>query len=260
MIFVSHSSLNKPSARKVVEALATERLPCWLDDQQLDVGAELRASLRSAISESDVYLYLVSEAANESQWVQDELKYALGLEHEGKLRIVPVRLSDKEDALPPLLSGRLQSSLDPTSGGAARLAYSLTELSGHDRVPENCRLSATVRIEEHRLVHSLAQARELSAGQDIEIHVLLLDGQYEGLDSLYWNVAEVDLPPVTGSPQMLTSATQSLASIHSQSRRIIKEVPSIGRRFLATDIADDIRYYLDAGHERLLRVLLHRLQ
>ena len=33
----------------------------------------------------------VSEAANESKWVQDELQYALGRELEGTLKIVPVR-------------------------------------------------------------------------------------------------------------------------------------------------------------------------
>jgi len=66
MIFLSHSWTNKSAARKIVEALATEGLPCWLDEQQLEDGAELRASLRLAISQSDVYLYLVSNAANES--------------------------------------------------------------------------------------------------------------------------------------------------------------------------------------------------
>ena len=98
MIFLSHSWQNKTAARKVVEALATERIPCWLDEQQLHEGAELRASLRSAIAQSDVYLYLVSKAANESKWVQDELQFALGLEHEGKLKIIPVRLADNQDA------------------------------------------------------------------------------------------------------------------------------------------------------------------
>ena len=259
MIFLSHSWKNKPAAHKVVEALATERLPCWLDEQQLDYGAELRASLRSAISQSDIYLYLVSDAANNSRWMQDELECAVGLEFDKKLKIIPVRLADNKDKLPPLLSGRLCASLDPTSGGAARLAHNLTAINGHDRVPENCRLSATVRLEKHRLVHTLVPARDFST--DGEIQVLVLDGQYEALDTLYWNVAEVEFPAVQVSTAELAVITKTVAEAHSRSRRIIKEVQSICRRFLATNSTDrNEYYYFDAGYERALRVLLHRLQ
>jgi TIR domain len=258
MIFLSHSWKNKSAARKIVEALATEGLPCWLDEQQLEDGAELRASLRLAISQSDVYLYLVSTAANESTWVQDELQFAIGLEHEQKLRVVPVRLADNKDALPAILSGRVCRSLDPTSGGAARLAHNLTEIDGHNHILATCRLSATARLEEHRLVHTLAQARKFSA--DREIHVLLLDSDYEALDDLYWKVAEVRFPLVKGTPKELADITQIIAGIHNQSRAIIKESRSICRRFLAVTDADQHQRYFDAGHERAIRLLLHRLQ
>ena len=258
MIFLSHSWKNKSAARRIVEAFAKEGLPCWLDEQQLDDGAELRASLRIAISQSDIYLYLVSNAANESDWVQDELNFAIGLEHEKKLRVVPIRLADNSDALPAILSGRVCRSLDPTSGGAARLAHNLTEIDGHNRVPATCRLSATARLEEHRLVHTLTQARKLSANR--EIHVLLLNSQYEALDDLYWNVAEVRFPSVEGTPQELADVTQIIAGIHNQSRAIIKESRSICRRFLAANDTDQHQRYFDAGHERALRVMLHRLQ
>ena len=260
MIFLSHSWQNKPAAHKVVEALATERLPCWLDEQQLDYGAELRASLRSAISQSDIYLYLVSHAANNSAWVRDELEYAVGLEFEKKLKIVvPVRVADNEDELPPLLSGRFCATLDPTSGGAGLLAHNLTKISGCDRIPENCRLSATVRLDKHRLVHTLAQTRDFSV--DCEIRVLFLDDQYEALDALYWNVAEVEFPIIQGqTAEFAVATTKFVAEIHSRSRRVIKGVQSICRRFLATDGTNRNKHYFEAGYERALRVMLHCLQ
>ena len=258
MIFLSHSWQNKPAAHKVVEALAIERLPCWLDEQQLDYGAKLRVSLMSAIAQSDIYLYLVSDAANKSEWVQDELEHAIGLERGGKLKIIPVRLADNKDKLPSPLSDCLYASLDPTTGGAARLALYLTEVNGHDRVPENCRLSTTVRLEEHRLVHTLAQARDFST--DGEVRALLLDDQYQALDSLYWNVAEVRFPSVQGSPQELTDVAQIVTGIHTQSRSIIQEAQLICRRFLATKSTDAYHQYFEAGYERILRVMLRRLQ
>lgn len=258
MIFLSHSWQNKPAAHKVVEALATERLPCWLDEQQLDYGTEMRAALRSAIAQCDIYLYLVSDAANNSKWVRDELEFAVGLELEKKLKIVPVRLADNEDELPSLLSGRFWASLDPTRGGAVRLAHSLAKNDGCDRLPENCRLSTTVRLDKHRLIHTLAEARDFPTGS--EIHALLLNDQYETLDSLYWEVAEVRFPSVRESPQMLTNAAQIVSEIHSQSRSIIQEAQLICRRFSTITNTDDYNQYFDAGHERALRVMLHRLQ
>ena len=258
MIFLSHSWNDKPSARKVVEALAMERIPCWLDEQQLSGGAELRASLRSAITKCDVYLYFVSSAANASEWCRDELQFALGLEHDSKLQIVPVRLANNDDALPELLSGRVYSSLEPTAGGAARLAHDLTSIEGHDSFPSGCSLSATVRLAEHQLVHTLKQAREKVAGRP-EFGFSLLDDEYESLADRYWNVAEVTFPPVSGDPRQLTDVANVISSIHNQSRMIIKEARTICLRFVDTDLGDDSRYYYDAGHDRALRVLLHRL-
>ena len=169
-----------------------------------------------------------------------------------------MRLADNRDDLPRLLSGRIYADLDPTTGGAARLAFNLAKIDGHDHIPENCRLSATLRLEEWRLVHTLAQARDFSTGN--EIHALLLDDQYEALDSLYWSVAEVRFPPVQGPPQGAADASQTVAEIHKQSRSIIQETQSICGRFLAVKSTDAHREYFDAGHERVLHLLLHRLQ
>lgn len=259
MIFLSHSWQNKPAARRLVEALATECIPCWLDEQQLREGAELRASLRTAIAQSNVYLYLISDAANASEWVQDELRFALGLEHEKRLHVIPVRLADNHDASPDLLRGRLYSSLEATIGGAARLAHRLAELKDFNHRPPGCRLSATVRLDDHRLVHSLKQAR-LMADAANNVDVLLLTTQYEALDSLYWNVAEVAFPNVSGSPNELTSAAEFVAEIHELSRAIIREARSLCRRFAETGTEDDFVEYYDAALLRAIRVLLHRLQ
>jgi hypothetical protein len=258
VIFLSHSWQNKPAARKIVEALATKGIPCWLDEQQLDDGAELRASLRSAISQSNVYLYLVSNAANESKWVQYELQYALGMESEYKLRIIPVRLVDNEDALPPLLAGRIYTSLDPTTGGVARLTYKISEIKGHDRIPHQCKLSATVRLEERSLAHTLKEIRALPNIKEID--VLLLDNQYEALDAIYWKLSEVNFPEVQGSHQDLAYAVEVVADIHKKSRAIIKEARAICRRFLGINTSHKNHYYFDAGNERALRVLLNRLR
>ena len=258
MVFLSHSWFDKPVARRVVESLAMEQVPCWLDEQQIDYGQNLRSVIMDAISKSDVYLYLVSKAANGSDWVQDELKFALGLEFESQLRIVPVRLKDNKDPMPNLLSGRVFASLDTSHGGFPQLAHNLAEIEGHERIADDSRISATVRLEEHRIVHTLEQARGF--GAECERHVLLIDGRYESLSDLYWEMSGVRFPPIDKQARESDEIADTVARAHSQCRKIIKESKAVCRRFFATDRANDNCTYLDAGHERILYEMLHLLQ
>ena len=218
----------------------------------------MRSSLLSAISDSDIYLYLVSNAANISPWVREELQYALSLEFESRLRIVPVRLADSKDPMPDLLAGRVYASLDRSRGGAVRLAQSLVGVNGCDRMPEGNRLSATVRLEKHGIVHTLVQARDFSA--DCDKHVLLLDSEYESLDNLYWEVSDVQFPLVDDTSRESKEIAEVVDGIHNQCRDIIREARKIGRRFIETDSSSEDRGYLDAGHERILYEMLHRLK
>ena len=258
VIFISHSWQDKPTARKVVDALATAGLPCWFDEQQLGPGTSLRVELKSAISKSDIFLYLVSDEANNSKWVQEELEFAVNLGDEN-IRIIPVRLVESDAGLPPLLSHKIYESLDPKFGGAARLAHRLAEMTGHDIIPEGCRLSATVRLEVHRLVHTLSQARDFPRSGNVD--VLLLDDQYEALDLLYWTMSEQDFPlGAEGSPQMLANAAEIVAFIHKQSRSIIRETKLTCRRFISVNAKSDFQEYFDAGYERMTYLMLHRLQ
>jgi hypothetical protein len=118
MIFLSHSRTTKQAARRLVEALALESMPAWIDEQQLDGGEGLRTTILEAIAKSDIYLYLVSAAANASPWVQEELKFALGL-GSAKLRMIPVQIAGDGTELPPLLRDRMYRSLEIAAGGAA---------------------------------------------------------------------------------------------------------------------------------------------
>ncbi len=258
MIFLTHSWKDKPAARKLVEALAFANIPCWLDEQQLDAGAELRALLRSAIAQSNVYLYLVSASANESKWAQDELAFALGLEIDGKLKIIPVRLAGNTDPLPSSLAGKIYRSLDPTTGGVARLAQELMKVERVSSCPQAWRLSASVRMEGHRLVHTLLSARQLGYSPD-EVDVMLLRSDYEILDGQYWSLCEVAFPSVNGLAADLGWAAGFVAQLHDTSRSIIRETRRLCRCFVSTSQADNQAYF-DAAYIRAIYVLLHRLQ
>jgi hypothetical protein len=257
MIFLSHSWTNKPIARQLVEALARESRPAWVDEQQLEAGAGLRAGLRDAIAKSDVYLYLVSKAANASPWVQDELQFAIGLEFEKKLKAIPVRLAGDDTPLPTLLAGRIFRSLDVAhGGGAARLANELRE-DASPVVPEGCRVSATVRLLPTGLSHTLDEARGVA--HQAEVDALFLNEGYERLDALYWTLSEVKFPPAQGKPAELEYTASVVSEMHQQSRRVITELRELIRRYVGLRPDAPHAGYFGAGYLQAIRVFLHQL-
>lgn len=257
MIFLSHSWNEKPVARKVVEALARRGLPAWLDEQQLAAGVRLRSALLDAIAKSNVCVYLVSEEANRSEWVQDELHQAVELERDG-LQIVPVRLAGDSTPLPSLLTGRLYQDLSEETGGVARLAHDLASLPNAGVLPQGARIASTVRLGSRRVEHTLAETAALSV-EPTARHVLILNEDYERIDALYWSFAEQSMPAaVQGRPEDLAYADNVLDGIHSACRGAIEAVPALAGSYVERRAAPHREYYV-AAIERLLYVLLHRL-
>ena len=258
MIFLSHSWKSKPAAYRVLEALLDAGVPAWIDEQQLSPGEPLRFALLDAISKTSVYLYLASEEANASTWVQDELKYALSREHEGKLRVVPVRLAESMTEMPAILSGRLYHDLDVRHGGVAKLAADLRQFPEATVLSQGCRISTTIRLERHQLAHTIDKARAFKSSD--ELSVVLLDEEYVALDNAYWQVSEVRFPVLSNDkPQQLEYAARVVSETHTQSKRLISEIVRLAKGFAAMSDSETSYYYYRAGFERSVRVLLHRL-
>jgi hypothetical protein len=258
MIFLSHSWNDKPVARRIVEALAERGIPVWLDEQQLQANAVLRTELLQAIAGSHVYVYLLSEQANRSEWVQEELQYAI--KHEGDhLAIVVVRAANDHTTLPDLLAGRLYHDLSTDKGGVAKLAHELSEMPDAGVLPEGARTAATVRLALGRVVHTLAVTNPLDGSPSLR-HVLLLDERYERLDLRYWRLAEQALPErLQGEMGLLAEAGRAIDAIHAQCRRMIDGVAELAKGYAEYRTSDWSAYYV-AAIERALYVLVHRLE
>ena len=261
MIYISHSWKNKSSARRLTETFELEGIPYWFDEQQIEAGDEIRANLRSAIAKSTIFLYLVSNEANVSKWVQEELEYALGIEHENRMKIVPVRLRDNSDDLPSALSGRLYATLEvKESGSLINLIQQVKQVPGYDELPDGCPVSGSVRLEEYRLVHTLNQAREMiSRSGTSSLSVTLLDNEYERLDNRYGLVSEVKFPQIHNARKDTAIGLEQVDWIHAQSRKIILESQAICSRYVATIRDDADAMYSDAGYIAAMWILLHRL-
>jgi hypothetical protein len=82
--FISYSSVDKPFADRLYEALQAKGIRCWLDEKQLLPGHDISRELERGINSWDKFLLCASKNSLTSPWVEEEI--ATTLERERKLR------------------------------------------------------------------------------------------------------------------------------------------------------------------------------
>jgi TIR domain/Pentapeptide repeats (8 copies) len=90
--FISYSSLDKPFAVRLHDALQSKGIRCWLDEKQLLPGDDISRELERGIHLWDKFLLCASKNSLTSWWVEDEIKTTLEKERAlRKEREKPVR-------------------------------------------------------------------------------------------------------------------------------------------------------------------------
>lgn len=97
--FISHSSKDKPFARRLYDALQGQGIRCWLDEHQLLPGDDLYEQIDQGIRLWDKILLCCSQHSLTSWWVDDEVTRAFEKEQQlmrkrGKkvLALIPLNL------------------------------------------------------------------------------------------------------------------------------------------------------------------------
>jgi TIR domain len=75
--FISYSSLDKPFAVRLHDALQSKGIRCWLDEKQLLPGDDISRELERGIHLWDKFLLCASKNSLTSWWVEDEIKTTL---------------------------------------------------------------------------------------------------------------------------------------------------------------------------------------
>jgi hypothetical protein len=95
VVFLSHSSLDKPFIRQLAADLKSNGVQVWLDEQNIKVGESIPEKISQGLAESDYFLFASSKNSIESEWVKKELNSALVTEVEKRaVHVLPLKLDD----------------------------------------------------------------------------------------------------------------------------------------------------------------------
>jgi len=90
-IFLSHSSIDKPFARRLAQDLDNQSVTCWLDEGEIKIGDYLIEKLKRAIDDVEYLAVILSPEAVASAWVQREVEMAMSQEILGRrMKILPI--------------------------------------------------------------------------------------------------------------------------------------------------------------------------
>lgn len=127
-VFLSHTNPDKPTVRRIADALRAAGHEPWLDEERIVVGDSIPASVERGLEEADFVVLCLSREAASRGWVEAARDAALIQQlREKRARILPVRLEEVE---PPYLIAQL-AYVDLFPGeetfrrGVERLAWSI---------------------------------------------------------------------------------------------------------------------------------------
>jgi hypothetical protein len=97
VVFLSHSSLDKPFIRKLATDLTASGVTVWLDEQNIRVGESIPDRIAQGLAESDFFILALSENSAKSEWVKRELNNALIDEIARRhVSILPIKIGEAE--------------------------------------------------------------------------------------------------------------------------------------------------------------------
>jgi TIR domain len=102
-VFLSHSHEDGPALTRLAELLRGHGVPVWYSEEAIRGSQRWHDEIGEALKRCDWFVVLLSSASVQSDWVKEELMYAMS-QARYRSRIVPVIL---EDCDWPLLSWTL---------------------------------------------------------------------------------------------------------------------------------------------------------
>lgn len=141
-IFLSHSSADKPFARRLANRLERAGIAVWIDEAELNVGDSLLHKIADAIDKADYVAAIISSHSVQSSWVQKELQLAMTKEiHGQEVVVLPIKIDDC--VLPSFLTDKLYADFTPGDNFDSEVRRLIRSVGV--RSPTKSRASSTLR-------------------------------------------------------------------------------------------------------------------
>jgi hypothetical protein len=128
MIFISHTSADKPIVRKISEDIQNHNFPVWLDEWRIKAGECIVSAIEEALTSCRFVLVVLSPRAVESGWVDREWKAKYWVEvKEGRVRVIPVLIENC--SVPTLL--KTKRYVDLVSDYDSGISLLLSSINGY---------------------------------------------------------------------------------------------------------------------------------
>jgi hypothetical protein len=145
-VFISYSTKDKPAADAACEALESDGFHCWMAPRDILPGQEYPAAIVKAISETRVFVLLLSASANASPQISREVERAVN----HGIPVIPVRLENVAPAASleylintPQWLDAFDPPLEPHLDYLARVVRTLLEPAAEPAAPASGAAPAT---------------------------------------------------------------------------------------------------------------------
>ncbi len=91
-IFISHAHEDQRVAQRLAGDLRKQGHDVWIAPDSIEPGESWVSAIDRGLHGCGIFLALLSPAAVKSQWVRSETRVAIQLEHQKKMRVLPVML------------------------------------------------------------------------------------------------------------------------------------------------------------------------
>lgn len=126
-VFLSHSHVDKPFARKLGADLRKSGHAVWIDEAEIDIGDSLIEKIREGIDQVDYVAAIISANSVESKWVTRELDIASNREiEEDRVIVLPILIEDVD--MPGFLKGKLYGNFTDSKEYNKQLSLLLRKL------------------------------------------------------------------------------------------------------------------------------------
>lgn len=100
-IFISHSSIDKPFAKRLINELSQDsNIKFWIDENEILVGDDIQKKITKSLKQSDYLFLIISENSIKSNWVNFEVSQFMGFA-DGE-NIIPIVISKGQNFSEPL--------------------------------------------------------------------------------------------------------------------------------------------------------------